>query len=142
MGMTLRALADKGIDFPQDFLDEKWGGLLNKEFAAKAKRVQIVEKNKLALWTAFQDAQTDNISEIKEKTVFRETIKTDGFEQSPPPKLMTGSELVAEAWRQINPGVFAMFPITPSTEVGQEFSKFWADGKVDTSTPNPSIHRL
>ncbi|HLG33478.1 MAG TPA: transketolase C-terminal domain-containing protein, partial [Bacteroidia bacterium] len=128
MGVALKSLADKGIDFPQEYLDERWGYILNKEFADKANREQIVEKNKLAFWSAFHECQTDKTG----LAVDRKNITAKGFEQSPPEKLMTGSEAVAEAWRQINPGVFAMFPITPSTEVGQEFSKFWADGKVDT----------
>lgn len=34
--------------------------------------------------------------------------------------------------RQINPDVFAMFPITPSTEIPQYFAQYVADGKVDT----------
>ncbi len=34
--------------------------------------------------------------------------------------------------RQINPDVFAMFPITPSTEIPGNFAQYVADGKVDT----------
>ena len=34
--------------------------------------------------------------------------------------------------RQINPDVMGAFPITPSTEIPQYFSKYIADGKVDT----------
>ena len=45
---------------------------------------------------------------------------------------MSGNEAVAEAMRQINPDVMGAFPITPSTEIPQYFSKFIADGKVDT----------
>lgn len=45
---------------------------------------------------------------------------------------MSGNEAVAVAMRQINPDVFGAFPITPSTEVPQYFSKFVADGLVDT----------
>lgn len=45
---------------------------------------------------------------------------------------MSGNEAVAEAMRQINLDVMGAFPITPSTEIPQYFSKFIADGKVDT----------
>lgn len=45
---------------------------------------------------------------------------------------MSGNEAVAVAMRQINPDVMGAFPITPSTEIPQYFSKFIADGKVDT----------
>lgn len=45
---------------------------------------------------------------------------------------LSGNEAVSEALRQINPDVFPAFPITPSTEIPQYFSKFVADGKVDT----------
>jgi len=39
---------------------------------------------------------------------------------------------MAEAMRQINPDVVAAFPITPSTQIIEDFAKFVADGKVDT----------
>ncbi len=129
MGVALKMLADKGVHVPKEYLDERWGAFLNKQFATKAARAQIVEKNKLALWEAFEHAKSDTVMWTKTNGIPKDTR---GFESNPPEKLMTGSEAVAEAWRQINPGVFAMFPITPSTEVGQEFSTFWADGKVDT----------
>lgn len=45
---------------------------------------------------------------------------------------MSGNEAVATAMRQINPDVMPAFPITPSTEVPQYFSKFVADGVVNT----------
>ena len=45
---------------------------------------------------------------------------------------LSGNEAVANAMRQINPGVVAAFPITPSTEVPQYFASYVADGKVDT----------
>ena len=45
---------------------------------------------------------------------------------------MSGNEAVAVAMKQINPDVFGAFPITPSTEVPQYFSKYVADGLVDT----------
>lgn len=45
---------------------------------------------------------------------------------------LSGNEAVAIAMRQINPGVVAAFPITPSTEVPQYFASFVNDGLVDT----------
>lgn len=45
---------------------------------------------------------------------------------------LSGNEAIATAMRQINPDVFAMFPITPSTEIPQYFSQYVADGRVDT----------
>lgn len=45
---------------------------------------------------------------------------------------MSGNEAVAEAMRQISPDVMGAFPITPSTEIPQYFSRFIADGKVET----------
>lgn len=44
----------------------------------------------------------------------------------------TGNEAMSEAMRQINPDVVAAYPITPATEVVMLFSKFVADGLVDT----------
>ena len=60
---------------------------------------------------------------------------------------MSGNEAVAEAMRQINPDVMGAFPITPSTEIPQYFSKFIADGKVDTEfvaepTKNLKMQRI
>ena len=45
---------------------------------------------------------------------------------------ITGAGAMAQAMRQINPDVVAAFPITPSTQVVEDFSQFVADGKVDT----------
>ena len=45
---------------------------------------------------------------------------------------ITGNGAMAEAMRQINPDVVAAFPITPSTQVIEDFAKSVADGKVDT----------
>jgi pyruvate ferredoxin oxidoreductase alpha subunit len=45
----------------------------------------------------------------------------------------TGNLAVAEAWRQINPDVVAAYPITPSTQIVEQFSQFVADGKVVTN---------
>jgi len=39
---------------------------------------------------------------------------------------------MAEAMRQINPDVVAAFPITPSTQIIEDFAKFVADGEVKT----------
>ncbi|MEO0254547.1 MAG: pyruvate ferredoxin oxidoreductase [candidate division WOR-3 bacterium] len=44
----------------------------------------------------------------------------------------TGNEAAAYAMKQINPDVVAAYPITPSTEIIQIFSKYVADGEVDT----------
>jgi len=46
---------------------------------------------------------------------------------------LEGNEAVAEAMRQINPDVVAAYPITPSTEIVQNFAQFVADGAVDTN---------
>ncbi len=45
---------------------------------------------------------------------------------------MSGNEAIATAMKQINPDVFAMFPITPSTEIPQYFAQYVANGQVDT----------
>jgi len=45
---------------------------------------------------------------------------------------ITGNIAVAEAMRQINPDVCAAYPITPSTEIMQEFANFVANGQVVT----------
>ncbi len=45
---------------------------------------------------------------------------------------ITGNGAMAQAMRQINPDVVAAFPITPSTQVVEDFSQFVADGTVDT----------
>ena len=47
-------------------------------------------------------------------------------------KPLTGGEAVAEAIRQINPGVMAAYPITPQTPIIEKFSQFVANGIVDT----------
>ncbi|WP_066496871.1 pyruvate ferredoxin oxidoreductase [Abyssisolibacter fermentans] len=54
---------------------------------------------------------------------------------------LSGNEAVATAMRQINPDVMAAFPITPSTEIPQYFSRYIANGKVDTEfVPVESEH--
>ncbi|RKX46851.1 MAG: pyruvate ferredoxin oxidoreductase [Thermotogae bacterium] len=45
---------------------------------------------------------------------------------------LTGAEAVANAMRQIAPDVVAAYPITPQTPIVEYFSKFVADGLVDT----------
>ena len=45
---------------------------------------------------------------------------------------MSGNEAVAYAIRQIDPDVIAAFPITPSTEIPQNISKYKAEGKITT----------
>lgn len=44
----------------------------------------------------------------------------------------TGNEALAYAMRQINPGVVAAYPITPSTEIVQIFAGYVNDGLVDS----------
>lgn len=54
---------------------------------------------------------------------------------------LTGNEAVAHAMRQINPDVLAAYPITPQTEIVMAFSRFVADGVVDTEmVPVESEH--
>lgn len=45
---------------------------------------------------------------------------------------LTGGYAVAEALRQINPDVMAVYPITPQTPIIETFAKFGSDGKVAT----------
>ena len=45
---------------------------------------------------------------------------------------LTGNDAVAEALRQVNPDVAAVYPITPQTELMHAFAAFAADGAVDT----------
>lgn len=45
---------------------------------------------------------------------------------------LTGAHAVAEAMRQINPGVVALFPITPQTPIVEKYSEYYANGTVDT----------
>lgn len=54
---------------------------------------------------------------------------------------ITGNEAMAEAMRQIAPDVVAAYPITPSTQVMENFAQFVADGKVPTNlVPTESEH--
>jgi len=45
---------------------------------------------------------------------------------------LTGNEAVAEALRQVDPDVAAVYPITPQTELMHAFAAFAADGVIDT----------
>lgn len=45
---------------------------------------------------------------------------------------ITGAQAVAEAMRQINPDVVAMYPITPQTPIIETYAKIVADGKATT----------
>ncbi|OGQ44402.1 MAG: pyruvate ferredoxin oxidoreductase [Deltaproteobacteria bacterium RIFCSPLOWO2_02_44_9] len=45
---------------------------------------------------------------------------------------LTGNSAVAYAMKQINPDVCAAYPITPSTQIMEDFSSYVADGVVDT----------
>lgn len=45
---------------------------------------------------------------------------------------LTGAQAVAQAMRQIDPDVVAVFPITPQTEIMMQFSQFHADGLVQS----------
>lgn len=54
---------------------------------------------------------------------------------------LSGNEAVSTAMRQINPDVMAAFPITPSTEIPQYFSRYVANGQVETEfVPVESEH--
>ncbi len=46
----------------------------------------------------------------------------------------TGNEAVANALRQVDPDVCAVYPITPQTELMQRFASFVSDGQVKTET--------
>jgi len=50
----------------------------------------------------------------------------------PTTKAITGNGAMAQAMRQINPDVVAAFPITPSTQIIEDFAEFVADGEVNT----------
>jgi pyruvate ferredoxin oxidoreductase alpha subunit len=45
---------------------------------------------------------------------------------------ITGNTAAAEAMRQIEPDVIAAFPITPSTQIIEEYAKYAAEGAVST----------
>lgn len=45
---------------------------------------------------------------------------------------MNGDQVIALAWKQIDPDVVAAYPITPQTIIVEAFSEFVADGLVNT----------
>lgn len=45
---------------------------------------------------------------------------------------LTGNSAIAYAMKQINPDVCPAYPITPSTQIAEEFSSYVADGVVQT----------
>ena len=47
-------------------------------------------------------------------------------------KALSGGAAVAEALRQINPDVMAVYPITPQTPIIETYAKMKADGEVET----------
>ena len=47
-------------------------------------------------------------------------------------RALTGGYAVAEAWRQIEPDVMAVYPITPQTTIIETYAKMKADGLVST----------
>jgi len=49
---------------------------------------------------------------------------------------LSGAEAAAEAMRQIDPDVVAMYPITPQTPIIESFARMAANGKVTTSIIN------
>jgi pyruvate ferredoxin oxidoreductase alpha subunit len=49
---------------------------------------------------------------------------------------LTGNDAVAEALRQVDPDIAAVFPITPQTELMHKFAEFVANGKVSTDLVN------
>lgn len=49
---------------------------------------------------------------------------------------LSGAEAAAEAMRQINPDVVAVYPITPQTPIIESYAKMAANGKVTTSIIN------
>ena len=54
---------------------------------------------------------------------------------------VSGNGAVAQAMRQVNPHVVAAYPITPQTDVVEDFSQFVADGLVTTEfVPVESEH--
>ncbi len=49
---------------------------------------------------------------------------------------LDGAKIVAQAMKQMNPDVVAVYPITPQTEIVSTFSEFVANGEVDTEMIN------
>lgn len=44
----------------------------------------------------------------------------------------TGNQMVADAFRQVDPDVMAAYPITPQTTIVENYAKFVANGQVNT----------
>ena len=44
----------------------------------------------------------------------------------------TGNQMIAEAFRQVDPDVMAAYPITPQTTIVEGYAKFVANGLVHT----------
>ncbi len=44
----------------------------------------------------------------------------------------TGNQMIAEAFRQVDPDVMAAYPITPQTTIVENYAKFVANGAVNT----------
>ena len=51
----------------------------------------------------------------------------------------TGNQMVADAFRQVNPDVMAAYPITPQTTIVEGYAKFVADGKVTTESEHSAL---
>jgi pyruvate ferredoxin oxidoreductase alpha subunit len=49
---------------------------------------------------------------------------------------LTGNDAAAEAFRQVDPDIAAVFPITPQTELMHKFAEYVANGKVHTDLVN------
>jgi pyruvate ferredoxin oxidoreductase alpha subunit len=49
---------------------------------------------------------------------------------------LQGTDAIAEAMRQVNPDMVAVYPITPQTDIVQNFSQMVADGLVKTKMVN------
>lgn len=53
----------------------------------------------------------------------------------------SGNQMVAEAFRQVEPDVIAVYPITPQTTIVETYAQFVADGRVHTEfVPVESEH--
>lgn len=57
------------------------------------------------------------------------------------PMALDGDRVVSFAMKQMNPDLVAAYPITPQTEIVQQFSEYFANGEVDTNfVPVESEH--
>lgn len=81
--------------------------------------------------------QSKTISKQKSEIISKQTSETiskgkmSTIITKPKTSALTGAHAVAEAIRQINPDVVAVFPITPQTEIMEQFAQYHADGLVD-----------